>query len=71
MVVVKFRDKSEHSDLLKKVKKMRKFTDELEEMLEECYEDGELDFRGSYHKDYDEEEEHRGYRYGGYRRGMR
>ena len=73
MVVVKFRDKSEHGDLLKKVKKMRKFTDELEDMLAECYEDEDLDFRGSYRKEYDDDdmrmEERHGYRYGGYRRG--
>ena len=33
MVVVRFRDSEEHSDLLHKIKKMRKFTEELEDML--------------------------------------
>ena len=72
MMIVKFRDKEEHSDLMKKVKKMKKFTEELEEMLEDCY-DEDVDFRGSYRRGYDEDdmrmEERHGYRYGGYRRG--
>ena len=72
MLVIKFRSNEEHSDLLHKVKKMKKFTDELEDMLEECYEDDDVDYRGgSYRKEYDEEDIHtRGSRYG-YRRGMR
>ena len=72
MLVIKFRSNEEHSDLLHKVKKMKKFTDELEDMLEECYEDDDVDYRGgSYRKEYDEEDMHmRGSRYG-YRRGMR
>ena len=68
MIVVRFRDNSEHEDLMKKVKKMRKFTEELEEMLEECSEE-ESDFRGGYRRDYDEDDEmHMRGRYG-YRRG--
>ena len=54
---------------MKKVKKMKKFTEELEAMLEECSEE-ESDFRGGYRRDYDEEDDEmriRG-RYG-YRRG--
>ena len=72
MMVIKFRSSEEHGDLLKKVKKMKKFTDELEEMLEECYEEDDLEFRGgSYHKEYDEDEmRHMEGRYG-YRRGSR
>lgn len=70
MVVMKFRDKEEHGDLMKKVKKMKKFTEELEDMLDECYEDG-YEFRGgSYRKGYDEDDMHMESRYG-YRRGMR
>ena len=71
MVVVRFRDKEEHGDLLHKVKKMKKFTDELEAMLEECYEDDDLDFRGgSYRRYYDEDDMRMEGRYG-YRRGGR
>ena len=73
-MVIRFKTSEEHGDLLKKVRKMKKFTDELEDMLEDCYEDDEMDFRGGrmYRKDYDEDEmmhEHEG-RYG-YRRGGR
>ena len=71
MMVVKFRSKEEHGDLLHKVKKMKKFTDELENMLEECYEDGDMDFRGgSYRRYYDDEDMRMEGRYG-YRRGGR
>ena len=76
--MVRFRSKEEHKDLLKKVKKMKEFTEELEDCLEEAMEDEDFNFRGmsggSYRKDYDEddmrmEERHNG-RYG-YRRGGR
>ena len=66
MIVVRFRDNSEHEDLMKKVRKMKKFTEELETMLEECSEE-ESDFRG----DYDEFEEPRMRGRYGYRRGGR
>ena len=56
MIVVRFRSNEEHDDLMKKVKKMKKFTEELEDMLEECYEEEEPEFRGSYRKHYDEED---------------
>lgn len=70
MLVVKFRSSEEHEDLMKKVKKMKKFSEELEDLLEECYEE-EADFRGSYRRDYDEEDSrHSEGRYG-YRRGGR
>lgn len=72
MVVIRFRNKEEHEDLLKKVKKMKKFTDELEDMLEECYEEEDYDFReDKHHKEWDEEPHMRGGRYGSYRRGGR
>ena len=76
MVVVRFRDSEEHSDLLHKIKKMRKFTEELEDMLHECYEDEEPEYRGGrmYRREYDEDDmrmpERPSYRYG-YRKGMR
>lgn len=44
MMVIKFRSSEEHDDLLKKVKKMRMFTEELQDMLEECAEE-DLDYR--------------------------
>lgn len=75
MIVVRFRNNEEHEDLLKKVRKMQKFTDELEDMLKECYEEEDYEFRdgsGGYRKHWDDEEEAemRGGRYG-YRRGGR
>lgn len=69
MIVVKFKDKEEHIDLVKKVKKMKKFTEELEDMLEDCYEDEDVDYRGGrYRRDYDEDDMRVEGRYG-YRRG--
>lgn len=57
MMIVKFKNNMEHEDLLKKVKKMKKFTEELEMCLEDAMEDDELDFRGgSYRKNYDDED---------------
>ena len=69
MKIIKFRNSGEHSDLLHKVKKMKKFTEELEDMLEECYEDEEAEYRsGSYRKDYDEDDDMRMEGRYGYRR---
>lgn len=70
MLVVKFRSSEEHEDLMKKVKKMKKFSEELEDLLEECYEE-EADFRKDYRRDYDEEDMHRIEGRYGYRRGGR
>lgn len=69
-MVIKFRSRAEHEDILKKVKKMKKFAEELEDCLEEVMEDDdEFEYRGgNYRKEYDEEMEMRGGRYG-YRRG--
>lgn len=71
MVIVRFRNRNEHSDLLKKVKKMKEFTQDLEECLEEATEE-EYGFRdGNYRKDWEEDDEMmKNSRYG-YRRGMR
>jgi len=73
MMVIKFRSSEEHSDLLKKVRKMKKFTDELEGLLEECYDDEDTSFRGgSYRREYDEDDSrHMEGRYGYRRGGMR
>lgn len=73
MMVIKFRNSEDHSDLMHKVKKMRKFTEELEDILNDCYEDEEPEYRGSYRKYYDEDDMRMEGRYGyrrGYRRGM-
>ena len=55
MMVIKFRSSEDHSDLMHKVKKMRKFTEELEDILNDCYED-EPEYRGSYRREYDEDD---------------
>ena len=71
MIVVRLRDSEEHGDLMHKVKKMRKFTEELEDMLNECYEDDAPEYRGgSYRRYYDDEDMRMEGRYG-YRRGGR
>ena len=75
MMVVRFRNSEEHGDLMHKVKKMRKFTEELEDLLNECYEDDEPEYRGGrmYRREYDDDDMRMEGRYGyrrGYRRGM-
>ena len=74
MMVIKFRSSEDHTDLMHKVKKMRKFTEELEDILKDCYEDDEPEYRGSsYRREYDDEDMRMEGRYGykrGYRRGM-
>ena len=73
MMVIKFRSSEDHSDLMHKVKKMRKFTEELEDILNDCYEDDEPEYRGSYRRMYDEDDMRMEGRYGyrrGYLRGM-
>lgn len=73
-MIMRFKSSEEHHDLLHKVKKMKKFTEELEDMLEDCLEDDDLEYRGgSYRKYYDEDDMRVEGRYGyrrGYRRGM-
>ena len=72
-MIIKFRSSEDHSDLMHKVKKMRKFTEELEDILNDCYEDDEPEYRGSYRRMYDEDDMRMEGRYGyrrGYRRGM-
>jgi hypothetical protein len=68
MVILKFRNREEHEDLLMKVKRMKKFTQELEDCLEEAF-DEEVEYRNAYYRKEDEEDMHpRGSRYG-YRKG--
>lgn len=71
MIILRMRNESEHEELLRKLKKMHKFTKDLLEKVEECCEMEE-----DYDEDYREEEPHdrpmyRGsYRRMRYRRGM-
>jgi hypothetical protein len=72
MMVIKFRSSEDHKDLLHKVKKMKQFTEELEDCLEDALED-DFDYRGGmYRREYDEDDmrhyERMNGRYG-YRRG--
>ena len=72
MMVIRFRSSEDHKDLLHKVKKMKDFTEDLEDMLEECYEE-EPEYRGMYRRHYDDEDMRMEGRYGyhrGYRKGM-
>ncbi len=73
MIVLRFRNSGEHEDLLKKIKKMKKFTEELEDCLEERIEE-EDDYGFRDDRRMDEDMEFRGGRYsyrgmGGSRRG--
>ena len=70
-MIIRFRSDSEHKDLLHKVKKMKEYTEMLEQCLEDAMYEEEPEYRGIYRKEYDEEEMRmRGGRYG-YRKGMR
>ena len=71
MIVVRFRSAEDHEALMHKVKKMRKFTEELEDLLNECYDNDTVEYRaGMYRRDYDDEDMRMEGRYG-YRRGRR
>lgn len=50
MIVLRMRSTSEAKDLLKKVKKMSKYSGELEDILEECIEDSDDD-DADFHED--------------------
>ena len=67
MVIVRFRNKEDHKDILKKVKKMKEYAEMIEDCLVESIEDDDEDYR---YRDDDEYEETRrgGSRYS-YRRG--
>lgn len=72
MIILRMRNESEHDELLRKLKKMHKFTKDLLDKVEECCEMEEDD---DYEEDYREEDIHnrpmyRGsYRRSRYRRG--
>jgi len=74
MMIVRFRNKEEHKDLLKKVKKMKEYAEMVEDCLAEFIEDDDEDYR--YRDDEEYEEARRGggrysYRRGGGSRGGR
>lgn len=68
-MILRFKSEEDHEALLHKVKKMRKFTEELEDCLEEMIDKGEVDYREPHyrHERDDEDDRYEG-RYG-YRRG--
>lgn len=71
MMILRFRTNSEHEDILNKVKKMKRFAEDLEECLEDMTEE-DAEYRSTdYRKDWDDEgREMRGSRYD-YRRNSR
>lgn len=66
MIILRMRNESEHEELLRKLKKMHKFTKDLLEKVEECCEMEE-----DYDEDYREEEPHEKPMYRGAYRRMR
>ena len=71
MIMIKFRSADEHSDLLKKVKHMKKYISELEDCLEEAVEQEDLEFRDKHYPDYEYDDEEMYARRGGGRYGYR
>ena len=67
MVIVRFRNKEEHKDILKKVKKIKEYAEMIEDCITESIEDEDEDYR------YNDDDEYEEYRRGGsrynYRRG--
>lgn len=71
MIIVKFRNASEHTDLLTKIKHMKKYISELEDCLEEAVEQEDLEFRDRRYPEYEREDEEIYARRGGGRYGYR
>ena len=71
MIIVKFRNASEHTDLLTKIKHMKKYISELEDCLEEAVEQEDLEFRDRREPEYEREDEEMYARRGGGRYGYR
>ena len=71
MIMIKFRSSDEHSDLLKKVKHMKKYISELEDCLEEAVEQEDLEFRDRRYPEYESDDEELYARRGGGRYGYR
>ena len=74
MIILRMRNESEHEEMLRKLRKMHRFTKDLLEKVEDCCE-----MEDDYDEDYREDDEHekmmrRGsgtmYRRGRYRRSM-
>ena len=55
--MIKFRSADEHSDLLKKVKHMKKYISELEECLEEAVDNEDFEFRDRRYPEYEPDDE--------------
>ena len=53
MIVVRLRSNSEYDEMMRKVKKMHKFTKELMEKLEDCCEEYEDDDDADYREERD------------------
>ena len=71
MIMIKFRSASEHSNLLTKVKHMKKYISELEDCLEEAVEQEDLEFRDRRYPEYERDDEEMYARRGGGRYGYR
>ena len=65
MMIVRFRSSMEHEDLLKKVKKMKEFTEDLEQCLMDAMDEPEYRGGTGYRRYYEDDEmNERGGRYG-------
>ena len=71
MIMIKFRNASEHTNLLTKVKHMKKYISELEDCLEEAVEQEDIDFRDRRYPEYEPDDEEMYARRGGGRYGYR
>ena len=71
MIIVKFRNASEHTDLLTKIKHMKKYISELEDCLEEAVEQEDLEFRDRRYPEYERDDEEMYARRDGGRYGYR
>ena len=71
MIIVKFRNASEHTDLLTKIKHMKKYISELEDCFEEAVEQEDFEFRDRRYPEYEREDEEMYARRGGGRYGYR
>ena len=71
MIIVKFRNASEHTNLLTKIKHMKKYISELEDCLEEAVEQEDLEFRDRRYPEYERDDEEMYARRGGGRYGYR
>ena len=71
MIIVKFRNASEHTDLLTKIKHMKKYISDLEDCLEEAGEQEDFDFRDRRYPEYEPDDEEMYARRGSGRYGYR